>query len=119
MGRKAEFLRVETLEKLRKLRARLVSFHSGPVFPSLLNGNAPRRMDAAVRDSTLLVLQVLLRTPIKPSQAVIYMRSDIRRGASPASVDDTRGCTVLFFGGWEPRRDADAAFSTGHDGKSG
>jgi spore maturation protein CgeB len=118
---KQEFLRVETLEKLRKLRARLVHFTPDPYFS--LEWKRTRLMDAAMREFDVLVYcKSYERSAYEAiGKPLIYMPlgycDEVHR---PRPLDDTRwDCTVGFLGGWEPRRERllHAAVSTGHDVK--
>jgi len=104
---KQEFLRVETIEELRKLDARSVHFTPDPYFS--LDWKRTRLMDGAIRAFDALVYcksyereqYEVLRKPL------VYMPlgycDKIHR---PLPSNDARwNCEVGFLGGWEPRRE--------------
>jgi len=104
---KQEFLRVETLEELRGLGARLIHFTPDPYFT--LDWKRTRLMDDAMGAFDVLVYcksyereaYEALRKP------VIYMPlgyCDQVHRALP-STDPQWTSTVGFLGGWEPRRE--------------
>jgi spore maturation protein CgeB len=104
---KQEYLRVETLEALRALGARLVHFTPDPYFT--LSWKRTRLMDAAMSAFDVLVYcksyehadYAALGKPL------VYMPlgycDEVHR---PLPSDDPRWtCAVGFLGGWEPRRE--------------
>jgi spore maturation protein CgeB len=104
---KQEFLSVETLEKLRKLGARLVHFTPDPYFS--LEWKRTRLMDAAMRAFDVLIYcKSYERSAYEAiGKPLIYMPlgycDEVHR---PISSDDARwNCMVGFLGGWEPRRE--------------
>lgn len=104
---KQEFLRVETIEELRKLGARTVHFTPDPYFS--LDWKRTRIMDAAMAAFDALVYcksyeheqyEVL-------GKPLVYMPlgycDEVHR---PLPSGDARwSCAVGFLGGWEPRRE--------------
>jgi spore maturation protein CgeB len=104
---KQEFLRVETIEEIRKLGARSVHFTPDPYFS--LDWKRTRLMDAAMGAFDALVYcksyeRKQYETLGKP---VVYMPlgycDEVHR---PVASNDARwSCAVGFLGGWEPRRE--------------
>lgn len=104
---KQEFLRVETLEALRALGARLVHFTPDPYFS--LDWKRTRLMDAAMRAFDVLVYcKTYERAQYEALQRpTVYMPlgycDEVHR---PMGTGDPRWtCAVGFLGGWEPRRE--------------
>ncbi len=104
---KQEFLRVETIEDLRKLGARLVHFTPDPYFS--LAWKRTRLMDEAMRAFDVLVYCKSYERESYEAlgKPVIYMPlgycDEVHR---PLLSDDPRwNCVVGFIGGWEPRRE--------------
>ena len=104
---KQEFLRFETLERLRRLGARLVHFTPDPYFS--LAWKRTRLMDVAMGGFDALVYckryeQAQYAVFGKP---LIYMPlgycDEVHRPLS--SSDPQWRCAVGFLGGWEPRRE--------------
>ena len=104
---KQEFLRVETIEELRRLGAKLVHFTPDPYFS--LDWKRTRLMDEAMAHSMHSFIANRMsgsstRTLGKP---VVYMPlgycDEVHR---PLASEDARwSCAVGFLGGWEPRRE--------------
>ena len=118
---KQEFLCVETLEKLRKLGARLVHFTPDPYFS--LEWKRTRLMDAAMRVFDVLIYcKSYERSAYEAlGKPLIYMPlgycDEVHR---PVPSDDARwNCGIGFLGGWEPRREQllHAVIATGADVK--
>lgn len=104
---KQEFLRVETIEELRKLGARLVHFTPDPYFT--VDWKRTRLMDEAIRVFDVLVYCKSYERQEYEALAkpLVYMPlgycDDVHR---PLPSDDPRWtCVVGFIGGWEPRRE--------------
>ena len=104
---KQEFLRVETIEALRKLGAKLVHFTPDPYFA--LNWKRTQLMDDAMTAFDALVYCKSYEREAYEAlgKPLVYMPlgycDEVHR---PMPSDDPRwGCTVGFLGGWEPRRE--------------
>jgi len=104
---KQEFLRVETIEELRKLGARTVHFTPDPYFS--LQWKRTRLMDEAMcAFDSLIYCKSYERAQYEAlGKPVVYMPlgycDEVHR---PLPSDDARWkCTVGFLGGWEPRRE--------------
>jgi spore maturation protein CgeB len=104
---KQEFLRVETIEELRKLGANTVHFTPDPYFS--LEWKRTRLMDDAMRTFDCLVYCKSYEREqyLALGRPVVYMPlgycDEVHR---PLPSDDGRWkCTVGFLGGWEPRRE--------------
>jgi spore maturation protein CgeB len=104
---KQEFLRVEVIEELRKLGARLVHFTPDPYFT--LDWKRTRLMDEAMKGFDALVYcKSYERQDYEAlGKPVIYMPlgycDEVHR---PLPSNDPRwACIVGFLGGWEPRRE--------------
>ena len=104
---KQEFLRVETIEELRRLGTRTVHFTPDPYFS--LEWKRTRLMDDAMRAFDCLVYcKSYEREQYQAlGRPVVYMPlgycDEVHR---PLASDDGRWkCTVGFLGGWEPRRE--------------
>lgn len=104
---KQEFLRVETIEELRKLGARTVHFTPDPYFS--LEWKRTRLMDDAMRafDSLAYCKSYEREQYQALGRPVVYMPlgycDEVHR---PLPSDDAQWtCTVGFLGGWEPRRE--------------
>ncbi|OAI44855.1 hypothetical protein AYO42_00640 [Rhizomicrobium sp. SCGC AG-212-E05] len=106
-GEKQEYLRIETIEALRKLGARLVHFTPDPYFS--LDWKRTRLMDEAMG-----AFDVLVYCKVYEQQAyaalgkpLIYMPlgycDEVHRPLP--SADPRWHCAVGFLGGWEPRRE--------------
>ena len=104
---KQEFLRVETIEALRNLGARLVHFTPDPYFA--LDWKRTRIMDEAMRHFDVLVYcKSYEKTNYDAlKRPAIYMPLGYcDENHRPLSSDDPRwSCDVGFLGGWEPRRE--------------
>lgn len=104
---KQEYLRVETIEALRKLGARLVHFTPDPYFS--LRWKRTRLMDSAMRAFDVLVYcKSYERADYKSiGPPLIYMPlgycDEVHRPLP--STDPQWKCAVGFLGGWEPRRE--------------
>jgi len=104
---KQEFLRVETIEELRKLGARTVHFTPDPYFS--LPWKQTRLMDEAMGAFDALVYCKSYERAQYESfgKPLVYMPlgfcDEVHR---PLSSGDARWkCAVGFLGGWEPRRE--------------
>jgi spore maturation protein CgeB len=104
---KQEFLRVETINMLRQIGARLVHFTPDPYFS--LNWKRTRIMDMALKAfDALIYCKSYEREAYKAlSKPLIYMPlgfcDEVHR---PMPSDNPRWtCAVGFLGGWEPRRE--------------
>lgn len=104
---KQEFLRVETLEGLRKLGARLIHFTPDPYFT--VNWKRTRLMDAAMKAFDVLVYCKSYEKADyeAAAQHLVYMPlgycDEVHR---PLNSDDPRWlCALGFLGGWDPRRE--------------
>lgn len=104
---KQEFLRVETIEELRKLDARSVHFTPDPYFS--VDWKRTRLMDGAMGAfDTLIYCKSYEREQYERlGRPVFYMPlgycDEVHR---PLPSDDARwNCAVGFLGGWEPRRE--------------
>jgi spore maturation protein CgeB len=104
---KQEFLRVETIEELRRLGARTVHFTPDPYFS--LAWKRTRLMDDAMRAFDYLVYcKSYERKQYEAlGRPAVYMPlgycDEVHR---PLASEDARWkCTVGFLGGWEPRRE--------------
>jgi len=104
---KQEFLRVETIEELRKLDARSVHFTPDPYFS--LDWKRTRLMDGAIGAFDALVYcKSYEREQYEAlGKPLVYMPlgycDEVHR---PLPSDDVRwSCAVGFLGGWEPRRE--------------
>jgi spore maturation protein CgeB len=104
---KQEFLRVQTIEDLRTLGAKLVHFTPDPYFA--LNWKRTRLMDLAIGAFDALVYcKSYERQDYEAlGKPVIYMSlgycDEVHR---PLRSSDSRwSCAVGFLGGWEPRRE--------------
>jgi len=104
---KQEFLRVETIEALRNLGARLVHFTPDPYFA--LDWKRTRIMDEAMRHFDVLVYcKSYEKTNYEAlERPAIYMPLGYcDENHRPLRSDDARwSCDVGFLGGWEPRRE--------------
>jgi spore maturation protein CgeB len=104
---KQEYLRVDTIEELRKLGAILVHFTPDPYFS--LNWKRTRIMDAALGAFDVLVYcKAYERKQYEAlGKPLIYMPlgycDEVHRPL--ASQDSQWNCAVGFLGGWEPRRE--------------
>jgi len=104
---KQEFLRVETIQELRRLGAKAVHFTPDPYFS--LDWKRTRLMDEAIGAFDALVYcksyeRAQYESLEKP---VVYMPlgycDEVHR---PLASEDARWkCAVSFLGGWEPRRE--------------
>ena len=104
---KQEFLRVEAIEELRKLGARLVHFTPDPYFT--LDWKRTRLMDEAMRAFDVLVYcKSYEREDYEAlGKPLVYMPlgycDEVHR---PLPSSDPRwACVVGHLGGWEPRRE--------------
>ena len=104
---KQEFLRVETIEELRKLGARSVHFTPDPYFS--LDWKRTRLMDGAMRSfDALIYCKSYEREQYEAlGKPLVYMPlgycDEVHR---PLPSEDPRWtCAVGFLGGWEPRRE--------------
>ena len=104
---KQEFLRVETIEDLRKLGAKLVHFTPDPYFT--LYWKRTRLMDEAMRafDALVYCKSYEQKDYEALGKPLFYMPlgycDEVHR---PLASDDPRwSCAVGFLGGWEPRRE--------------
>jgi spore maturation protein CgeB len=104
---KQEFLRVETIDMLRKIGTRSVHFTPDPYFA--LKWKRTRLMDAALKEFDALVYcksyeREYYKAVGKP---LVYMPlgfcDEVHRPLSPDNLRWT--CAVGFLGGWEPRRE--------------
>lgn len=104
---KQEFLRIDTMQKLRKLSARLIHFTPDPYFT--LSWKRTRLMDEAMRHFDVLVF--CKNYECKDYEAIgkstVFMPlgycDEVHR---PLSSEDQRwSCDLGFLGGWEPRRE--------------
>lgn len=104
---KQEYLRTTTLDKLRRLGARLVHFTPDPYFS--LDWKRTRLMDRAIREFDVLVY-------CKAYERAAYERLGKPLIYMPLGFCDERhrplndqkkswACDVGFLGGWEPRRE--------------
>jgi len=104
---KQEFLRLETIEALRNLGARLVHFTPDPYFT--LDWKRTRIMDEALRHFDVLVYcKSYEKTNYEAlKRPAIYMPLGYcDENHRPLGSDDPRwSCDVGFLGGWEPRRE--------------
>ena len=104
---KQEFLKIETIETLRKLGARLVHFTPDPYFT--LEWKRTAIMDQAMRHFDVLVYcKSYEKTNYDAlGKPTIYMPlgycDETHRPLS--SSDPLWSCSVGFLGGWEPRRE--------------
>ncbi len=106
-GDKQEFLRVETIQELRRLGARVIHFTPDPYFS--LDWKRTRLMDVAMPSFDALIYcksyeRKQYEALCKP---LIYMPlgycDEVHR---PLPSQDPRWtCAVGFLGGWEPRRE--------------
>lgn len=104
---KQEFLRPETLQEIKKLGARLVSFTPDPYF--YLSWKRTPLMDAAIKEFDVLVYCKSYEKADYEAldKQVIYMPlgyCDETHRPLPSS-DPKWSCDVGFLGGWEPRRE--------------
>ncbi|MEO5718836.1 MAG: glycosyltransferase [Chthoniobacterales bacterium] len=104
---KQEFLRIETLEELRRLGARLVHFTPDPYFS--LSWKRTRLMDATMREFDVLVYCKSYEKAAYEAlgKHAIYMPlgyCDETHRPLP-STDPRWHCQLGFLGGWEPRRE--------------
>ncbi len=104
---KQEFLRVEVIEELRKLGARLVHFTPDPYFT--LDWKRTQLMDEAIRAFDVFVYCKSYEREHYEAlgKPLVYMPlgycDEVHR---PLPSSDSRwACTVGFLGGWEPRRE--------------
>lgn len=104
---KQQFLRLETVDDLRRLGGRLVHFTPDPYFS--LHWKRTRLMDEAMRGfDVLLYCKCYERTQYEAlGKPLIYMPlgfcDEVHR---PLPSDEPRWqCTVGSLGGWEPRRE--------------
>jgi spore maturation protein CgeB len=103
---KQEFLRVETVEKLRKGGARLIHFTPDPYFS--LDWKRTRLMDEALRAFDVLVYCKQYERPEyeKVGKTFVYMPlgycDEVHRPLT--SCDSRWNSAIGFLGGWEPRR---------------
>jgi spore maturation protein CgeB len=104
---KQEFLRIETIEALRTLGARLIHFTPDPYYS--LEWKRTRLMDAAIRAFDVLVYckSYERRGYEAIGKPLVYMPlgycDEVHR---PLTSDETRWqCAVGLLGGWEPRRE--------------
>jgi spore maturation protein CgeB len=104
---KQEFIRVETLESLHKLGARLVHFTPDPYFT--LSWKRTRIMDRALPVFDLLVYcKSYEREAYKAvGKPTLYMPLGFcDETHRPCRSDNARWrCEIGFLGGWEPRRE--------------
>jgi spore maturation protein CgeB len=104
---KQEYLKLETLEELRRFGARLVHFTPDPYFS--LQWKRTRVMDAAIGAFDVLVYcKSYERRDFEAlSKPLIYMPlgfcDEVHRPVP--SADPKWSCAVGFVGGWEPRRE--------------
>lgn len=104
---KQEFLRVETIEELRKLGARSVHFTPDPYFS--LSWKRTRLMDEAMRAFDVLVYCKSYEKKAYESydKPLIYMPlgycDEVHRPLP--STDPKWSCAIGFLGGWEPCRE--------------
>jgi len=104
---KQEFLRIETIQELRKLGARLVHFTPDPYFT--LSWKRTPLMDEAMRAFDVLVYcKSYERAQYEAlGKQSIYMPlgycDEVHRPLP--STDRQWSCAVGFLGGWEPRRE--------------
>jgi len=104
---KQEFLRVETIEGLRKLGAKSVHFTPDPYFS--LDWKRTPIMDGAMKafDALVYCKSYERRQYEAMRKPLVYMPlgycDEVHR---PLPSDDSRWrCAVGFLGGWEPRRE--------------
>jgi spore maturation protein CgeB len=104
---KQEFLRVETINCLRKMGARLVHFTPDPYFA--LEWKRTRLMDVALKafDALIYCKSYELEDYKSLAKPLIYMPlgfcDEVHRPLPPDNARWT--CAVGFLGGWEPRRE--------------
>ncbi len=105
---KQEFLRIETIQELRTLGARLVHFTPDPYF--FLSWKRTPLMDEAIRAFDVLVYcKCYERADYEAlGKQLVYMPlgycDEVHR---PLPSGDARwNCNMGFLGGWEPRREA-------------
>jgi spore maturation protein CgeB len=104
---KQEFLRVETIESLRNLGARLVHFTPDPYFA--LDWKRTRIMDQSMRYFDVLVYcksYEKMNYEALQRQTIYMPLGYCDESHRPLGSDEPRwSCEVGFFGGWEPRRE--------------
>lgn len=104
---KQEFLRIETIDALRDLGARLVHFTPDPYFT--LTWKRTRTMDEAFRHFDVLVYcKAYEKSKYQAlGKPAIYMSLGYcDESHRPSNSADPRWtCDVGFLGGWEPRRE--------------
>jgi len=104
---KQGFLRIETIEDLRELGARVVHFTPDPYFT--LEWKRTRLMDVAMGSfDALIYCKSYEREHYEAlGKPVVYMPLGYcDESHRPLPSDDARwSCTVGFLGGWEPRRE--------------
>jgi spore maturation protein CgeB len=104
---KQEFLRVETIEDLRKLGAKLIHFTPDPYFT--LDWKRTRLMDDAMSAFDALVYCKSYEQPNYKAlgKPIVYMPlgfcDEVHRPLH--STDRLWTCAISFLGGWEPRRE--------------
>jgi len=104
---KQEFLRPDTLQKLRESGARLVSFTPDPYFT--LSWKRTPLMDAAMQefDAFVYCKSYEKKAYEATGKEVIYMPlgycDEVHRPL--VSADSRWQCEIGFLGGWEPRRE--------------
>jgi hypothetical protein len=104
---KQEFLRVETIEEVRRLGARAVHFTPDPYFS--LDWKRTRLMDAAMKafDALVYCKSYERRQYEALGKPLVYMPlgycDEVHRPLQ--SMDARWSCAVGFLGGWEPRRE--------------
>lgn len=104
---KQEFLRAETIAKIRQLNARLIHFTPDPYFT--LDWKRTRVMDEAMKAFDVLVYckSYEQKDYARLGKPIVYMPlgfcDEVHR---PLPSDDARWiCAASFLGGWEPRRE--------------
>jgi hypothetical protein len=104
---KQEFLRVETIEEIRKTGARLVHFTPDPYFT--LSWKRTHLMDEALKAFDVLVYckSYERESYQEIGKPLVYMPLGFcDETHRPLPSDDPRWhCQVGFLGGWEPRRE--------------
>jgi spore maturation protein CgeB len=104
---KQEFLRIETIEELQKLKAKVVHFTPDPYF--YIKWKRTRLMDVAIGAfDALIYCKSYERQEYEAlGKPLVYMSLGYcDRVHRPLGFDDPRwSCDVGFLGGWEPRRE--------------
>ena len=103
---KQEFLRADTLHRLRKSGARLVHFTPDPYFS--LDWKRTRLMDDAIRVFDVLIYCKSYEREdyLRVGKPLVFMSlgycDEVHR---PLTAMESYRSTVAFLGGWEPRRE--------------